>query len=583
MYTRKKAVKTAAWMPDLAHIVCLFVANLAVPYPICLVSKYAGYDRALLFSIVKYILLLLESRRPCDRVVNDWPSIMDQCASALLAFPPQSDPTDNEEYHKAAVLHTQRLSKMLKERPKDLVVFSTELLNVIDPAVNSLSYLALLHAVLIPSPAAQIPREFILEKLVIFMMRLDGRQCRYAGSTLLEIMEAVGSGRLLPVRTIYCEEAHPYVINMFIKPSVAVECLASAILRLDPSGTMLTSSHILLARLAYDTDNIQPALPVINKPIVYYPGMANNTNNSQYLCDLKLPPFSYISKATGLTLQLKTAMVLEYDLTCGMMYCARREWQKARDAFERDVTFPTKDGGCSKIMVDAYKKWILVSLLADGKFQNSPPRTAAPTTKTFGLLAQPYVSLAAAFTTDDVDQLRSEAQQNAQVWMEDANVGLVEEVMASYQKWRVLSLQDVYTKISIPEIRQMTKSAETGSVLNKDEDIEALIQNMIIAGMLKGVIEKNDDGTKFLHFLSPIVDLTEADVKLELKRVAAATQNLRQIAASTDQRLGSSKEFIKWLVKESRRDKSSMSEAQDPTLGFEQLDDEDLMGDMLSS
>ncbi|KAI1363850.1 cop9 subunit, partial [Xylaria arbuscula] len=488
---------------------------------------------------------------------------MDQCASALLAFPPQSDPTDNEEYHKAAVLHTQRLSKMLKERSKDLVVFSIELLNVIDPAVNSLSYLALLHAVLIPSPAAQIPREFILEKLVIFMMRLDGRQCRYAGSTLLEIMEAVGTGRLLP-------------------PSVAVECLAAAILKLDPSGTMLTSSHILLARLAYDTDNIQPALPVINRPIVYYPGMANNTNNSQYLCDPKLPPFSYISKATGLTLQLKTAMVLEYDLTCGMMYCARREWQKARDAFERDVTFPTKDGGCSKIMVDAYKKWILVSLLADGKFQNSPPRTAAPTTKTFGLLAQPYVSLAAAFTTDDVDQLRSEAQQNAQVWMEDANVGLVEEVMASYQKWRVLSLQDVYTKISIPEIRQMTKSAETGSVLNKDEDIEALIQNMIIAGMLKGVIEKNDDGTKFLHFLSPIADLTEADVKLEIKRVAAATQNLRQIAASTDQRLGSSKEFIKWLVKESRRDKSSMSEAQDPTLGFEQLDDEDLMGDMIS-
>ena len=58
---------------------------------------------------------------------------MDQVASALLAFPPQSDLTDNDIYHKAAVLHTQRLSKLLKERPRDLVGFSTELLNVLRP------------------------------------------------------------------------------------------------------------------------------------------------------------------------------------------------------------------------------------------------------------------------------------------------------------------------------------------------------------------------------------------------------------------------------------------------------------------
>ena len=308
-----------------------------------------------------------------------------------------------------------------------------------------------------------------------------------------------------------------------------------------------------------------------------------NYNNPQYLCDSRLPPPLYISKSTGLTYQVKASAVLEYDLTCGMMYCARRDWNKARDAFERNVTYPTKDGGCSKIMVDAFKKWMLVSLLADGKFCSSPPRTIASTTKILGLLGRPYVSLATAFTTDDVDQLRSEAQQNAQVWMEDGNMGLVEEVMASYQKWRVLSLQDIYTKISIAEIRQMTKSAETGSSLSKDEDVEALIQNMIIAGMLHGVIEKNDDGTKFLHFLPPIAHLTEADIAREIKSVVAASKDLRHISASTDQRLGSSKEFIKWLVKESRRDKSSLSEAQDPTLGLEQLDEEDLMGDLLST
>ncbi|KAJ2985371.1 hypothetical protein NUW58_g5568 [Xylaria curta] len=482
---------------------------------------------------------------------------MDRCASVLLAFPPRGDLTDNETYHKAASAHIHRLSKMLKEQSRELVAFSTELFNVLDPAVHSLSYLTILNALMFPSLPADIPQEFVLEKLVTFMMAFDGRQCRYAGLPLLETMEAVGSGRLLP-------------------PSVAVEALATAILKLDPSGTMLTSSHLLLASLAYNTDNIQPALPVIDKDIVFYPGMANH-ENAQYQCDPGLSSASYISRGTGLTKVLKSSMVLEYDLVCGMTYCARQEWDKARAAFERVVTFPTKDGGCSKIMVDGFKKWILVSLLSQGKHSTTPPYTTASTIKTLEVLGRNYVDLAAAFVTDDVQLFKLEADNQQQVWLEDGNAGLVKEVVASYQKWRVLSLQKIYTKISIAEIRLQTKSAETGAVLNKDEDVEALIQSMIIEGMLKGVIEKNDDGTKFLAFLSPTAHPSEQEFQRELKHTAAKLQELTPIFDATNLRLATSREFIKWAVKENKRDKSN--DAQDPTLGFDaQIDDEDLMG-----
>ncbi|KAI1182281.1 cop9 subunit [Nemania serpens] len=482
---------------------------------------------------------------------------MDQCASTLLAFPPQSEPVDNEAYNRAALVHVQRLSKILREAAGDLVGYSVELFNVIDPATNSLSHLALLHALMFPSLASNVPRDLILENLVIFLMLFDERQCRYAGSLLLDVLEAVGGGRVLP-------------------PSVAVQALATAILKLDPSGTMLTSTHLLLAKLAYETDNIASALPVIEKDIVFYPGMANH-DTPQYLCDMELSPSSYISKNTGLTTLLRSSTVLEYDLLCGMMYCARREWGKARTAFKRAVTFPTKEHGCSKIMVEAFKKWILVSLLSEGKHSDSPPHASFATNKTFEILGQPYIALAMAFATDDAQQLKLEAGKNAQVWAEDGNVGLVEEVIASYQQWRVLSLQDIYTKISIPEIRRQTKSAETGSPLSNDEDVEALIQNMIIAGMLKGVIQKNDDGTKFLIFLSPTTHLSERELAEETQRAALKLKELKTVFVTTNQRLGTSKEYIKWIVKESKRDK--VNEAQDPTLGFEaQIDDEDLMG-----
>ncbi|KAI0550046.1 cop9 subunit [Xylaria curta] len=481
---------------------------------------------------------------------------MDQCASVLLAFPPQSGLVDNETYHQAASTHMQRLSRLLKERAKDLVVYSASLFDVVDPAVNSLSYLTILHALIFPSPATTVPQDFILEKLVTFLMKFDGQQCRYAGVLLLDVMEAVGSGRLLP-------------------PSVAVETLATAILKLDPSGTMFTSSHLLLTKLAYDTDNIQPALPVIDKDIVFYPGMANHAN-ALYLCDLESSPPSYISKNTGLTAPVKTPMVLEYDVLCGMMYCARREWNKSRAAFEHAVTFPTKDGGCSKIMVEAFKKWILVSLLSDGKHNDTPPHTTAHTIKNLGILGRPYVNLATAFATDDVQQLKLELDNHTNVWRDDGNIGLVQEVIAAYQKWRVLSLQDIYTKVSIDEIRQQTKSAETGKILNNNEDVETLIQNMIIAGMLKGAIEKNDDGTKFLNFLSPTTYLSEEEFAEEAQRGASKLKELNAIFHATNKRLGTSKEYIRWTIKDNKRDKS---EAQDPTLGFEaQIDDEDLMG-----
>lgn len=56
---------------------------------------------------------------------------MDQCASVLLAFP---HVTENEAYHKSASAHIQRLLRMLKERAKDLVVYSASLFDVCNPS-----------------------------------------------------------------------------------------------------------------------------------------------------------------------------------------------------------------------------------------------------------------------------------------------------------------------------------------------------------------------------------------------------------------------------------------------------------------
>lgn len=404
-----------------------------------------------------------------------------------------------------------------------------------------------------------------MDRLVEFLYCFDARQMRYAGSYLRELLELVASGQVLP-------------------PLIAVDALATAILRIDPTGGMLTSTHTQMAKLAYTANTIDAALRIIDMSIVFYPNMANWVEPDP-LCDLTLSPASYIHKETGLTLNLKTAAVLEYDLLCGLMWCSKRNWAKAHAAFERVITFPTRDGGTSKIMVDAYKKWVLVSLLHKGKLDSPPSYTSSAALKAFGTLGKNYTDIVTLFDAEGPEaagELKREVESFGAVWHEDANLGLIQEVLAAYQERQILKLQHVYSKIAISDVREQTRSAQTGSMLENDADVEALIQNMIISDTLKGVIEKNDDGTAYLTFFPSSANFSEDDFSKQMTAVAVQITELEPVLKATNERLGTSKEYIKHLVKEQRR--SSDKNEQDPTLGFDdQVDDEDLMGGITST
>ncbi|KAK7969057.1 hypothetical protein PG988_008130 [Apiospora saccharicola] len=470
---------------------------------------------------------------------------MDQALATCLAFPPEGALNDDVAYDQAIQAHLLKLTKLLKEPPVPLAQYGGQLLELTDPEYNSLSYIAILHSLVLPNVLG--PREFILDKLVKFLLGFDPRQIRYAGSHLLEILFAVYNG-LLP-------------------PSVAVEVISAAILKIDPTGSMFTSTHIQLVKLAYNTNNIEPAMKVVEKNIVFYPrhGQLEATDDA-----LRYDTFAFrlYTQGDGSHRQCQGS-----DST---------RWNKAHATFERIVAFPTREGGCSKIMAEVYKKWVLVSLLSKGKAIPLPSYTGPAAAKAYQTLGKAYKDVASLFDTTNAEELRSEVEKSSQIWQDDQNVGLVKEVLSAYQEWQIKNLQNVFSKISITEIRQQTKSAQTGTNLNSDDEIEALIQNMIISGSLKGVMEKNDDGTVFLTFLPASTVLSEAEYAQELTKTAIQLKALEPIFKATNERLGASREYIKHLIKEQKRaaDKSEL----DPTMGFEShVDDEDLMGGVTST
>ncbi|KAH8840702.1 hypothetical protein MCOR27_005426 [Pyricularia oryzae] len=495
---------------------------------------------------------------------------MDHCASVLLAFPTEEASTaDNEKYNKAVKAHISNINSLFKERSAVIGDNAYKLLDLLNPAINSLSYLYLLAALLPQGTKnAEYDKEFA-ERVILFFRRFDPRQIRYMGVAFSDLFSATGRRNVMP-------------------PTIAVPILADALLRLDPSGSVLTSNHIFLMKLAYNSNVIGPALRVAAKRIVHYPGMINPPDpKSLILCDLRLPPSSYISQDTGFTTRLTALQVLEYDWLVGLLYCAARDWPAAQAAFARTASHPSRDLGVSKVMLEAFKKWVLVSLLAEGRITTPggfPPYISQASARTFGIMARPYAAVAKRFESADADALRLAVEVSSQQFAEDGNEGLVAEVLESHQKWQIVRLREVYSKVSLAEINTKTKSAVTGAPVGSEEDMTQLIETMIASGMLRAAIEPpratGGDGATTpacLAFLAEEADITEQEVA---QRIAQSVERIKQLGAvynATKERLATSREYIRHAVKDQKREKDNREG------GFEtQIEDEDLMSGIVS-
>lgn len=434
----------------------------------------------------------------------------------------------------------------------------------VDPEVNSISFAYLLHTLYNNGAKdSQLPED-LAQWTVKFIMGFNPRQIRYAGGVFSSILD---------------------VISKTFPPSIAVELLATALLRIDLTGSILTSHHLPLVKQAYYSENIEQVLPLVRKSIVFYPGMRGQTE-TRPLCDLRLPSSAYISIESGLTARVTSAEVMEYDLVCGLIHLANQDWASASAAFERVCTFPTRDFGCSNIMVQAYNRWILVGLLLVGKLRPvTDLGTITPSVqRAFQTVGKPYLALAKAFekgaSAGGAKELKSEAEGSTP-WVDDGNEGLVREVLVHYQRHHILRLREVYTKISLEDIRLLTHSAETGAPLGTAGDVENLLNTMIASGMLSGVIEKPSNGPAHLTFLSEGDGLSETQVAAEIERCAGTIRHLAPIIQATNERLGTSRDYVKHLAKEQRNNKDGYSSvpAREPLdLGFDStIEDEDLM------
>ena len=84
-----------------------------------------------------------------------------------------------------------------------------------------------------------------------------------------------------------------------------------------------------------------------------------------HLCSRHDSSSTYITPESGLSTKLEYRDHLLYFLYGAMILMALKKWKRALFFLETVIMSPTA-GSISKIQVDAYKKWVLVSLLYIG-------------------------------------------------------------------------------------------------------------------------------------------------------------------------------------------------------------------------
>lgn len=209
-----------------------------------------------------------------------------------------------------------------------------------------------------------------------------------------------------------------------------IELLQRAIRKIQLFDSQLTSIHADLCQLCLLSKCFKPALEFLNTDITGV-GQEGGQFDSKYF--------------------------LLYYYYGGMIYTALKNYDRALYFFEVCVTIPAM--AVSHIMLEAYKKFILVSLILHGKIVNIPKYASQVLIRFIRPLSQPYGELATAYSTNSCEEVQGVINKYREVFVRDHNLGLVKQVLSYLYKKNIqrltktfltLSLSDVASRVQLP-------------------------------------------------------------------------------------------------------------------------------------
>lgn len=139
----------------------------------------------------------------------------------------------------------------------------------------------------------------------------------------------------------------------------------------------------------------------------------------------------------------------------------------------------------SYIMLEAYKKYILVSLILHGKVLNLPRYTSQVVNRYIKPLGQQYQELANAYQMNSCEEVQNIITKYQQLFTRDHNMGLVKQVLSYLYKKNIQRLTKTFLTLSLSDVASRVQ-------LSGPADAEKYILNMIEDGEIFATINQKD-------------------------------------------------------------------------------------------
>lgn len=139
--------------------------------------------------------------------------------------------------------------------------------------------------------------------------------------------------------------------------------------RLDPSTGSFTLTHLHFIRLCVETRAYSAAQPIldnyIHSIVSKIPQQVREDLEYSVVCADHIDSGEYIHQGSGHTDRFTLAEVQEYYLLGAMAYIGTGQFKKAMEFLEHVLVVPANNVA-NGLMLEAYKKWVLVSCLVNG-------------------------------------------------------------------------------------------------------------------------------------------------------------------------------------------------------------------------
>ncbi|KAH8398358.1 hypothetical protein KR215_008865 [Drosophila sulfurigaster] len=252
---------------------------------------------------------------------------------------------------------------------------------------------------------------------------------------------------------------------------LGIKVLSRAIEQIRQLDTQLTPIHADLCQLSLKAKHFNVVLPFLDTDITDISTVAAECKNQQQ----QQPQHT-------LDANNDAKYFLLYYYYGGMIYTAVKNYERALYFFEVCITTPAM--AMSHIMLEAYKKFLMVSLIVEGKIAYIP-KNAQVIGRFMKPLANHYHDLVNVYDNSSSEELRILILKYSEAFTRDNNMGLAKQVATSLYKRNIQRLTKTFLTLSLSDVASRVQ-------LPSAAEAERYILNMIKSGEIFASINQKD-------------------------------------------------------------------------------------------